>query len=152
MKDSNMSFEFEATSVPDKIKDQAVISNTRNYNSPHVDDDFMPLSVYCTDSVGEIVGGLTGKTYWNYLDIEYLWVHETHQNKDIATQVMALAEDEARKRGCSYAMLDTYEFQALDFYIKQGYECFGKLDDYCKKYERYYLKKTIAVQPIQEKA
>ena len=145
MKEKNMDFKFETTSNPDRIKDEAVILNTRKYNSSHVDDDFMPLSVYCTDSSGEIVGGLTGKTYWNYLDIEYLWVHENHRKKDIATKVMALAEEEARIRGCSHAMLDTYEFQALEFYIKQGYECFGKLDDYCKKYQRYYLKKTIAV-------
>ena len=145
MKEMNMDFKFETTSTPDRIKDEAVILNTRKYNSSHVDDDFMPLSVYCTDSVGEIVGGLTGKTYWNYLDIEYLWVHEHHRKKDIATKVMALAEEEARIRGCSYAMLDTYEFQALEFYIKQGYECFGKLDDYCEKYERYYLKKSLVV-------
>jgi len=115
-----MTLQFETTSVPDRIKDETVISNTRNYNSPHVDD------------------------------IEYLWVHEDHRNKDIATHVMALAEDEARKRGCSHAMLDTYEFQALDFYIKQGYECFGKLDGYCEKYERYYLKKAITASLDQE--
>ena len=72
MKEKNMDFKFETTSNPDRIKDEAVILNTRKYNSSHVDDDFMPLSVYCTDSSGEIVGGLTGKTYWNYLDIEYL--------------------------------------------------------------------------------
>ena len=28
-------------------------------------------------------------------------------------------------------MLDTYEFQALGFYLKQGYEIIGELDDYC---------------------
>ena len=140
----NSEIKFETTSHPDKTKDEIVISGTRKYNSRHVDNDFLPLSIYCSDSDGQIIGGLTGKTYWNYLDIEFLWVHEDYRGVDIATQVITMAEAEARKRGCSYAMLDTYEFQALDFYIKQGYECFGKLEGYCERYERYYLKKTIA--------
>ena len=40
-------------------------------------------------------------------------------------------------------MLDTFEFQALGFYQKQGYEIFGTLEGYCKKYERYYLRKKL---------
>lgn len=34
------------------------------------------LSVYCRDTSGEVVGGLTGQTYWNYLDIGFLFVEE----------------------------------------------------------------------------
>ncbi len=56
---------------------------------------------------------------------------------------MQLAETEAKRRGCIYSMLDTYEFQALGFYLKQGYTKFGQLEGYCEKYERYYLKKKL---------
>jgi len=146
MKDTNIKYEFETTSTPDRAKDEAIIYNTRKYNSPHVDNDFMPLSVYCTDSAGEILGGLTGKTYWNYLDIEFLWVYEDHRDKDIATKVIAMAEEEVVPMSCWIPMNS-----ALDFYIKQGYECFGKLDDYCKKYKRYYLKKVITIRNNREK-
>jgi hypothetical protein len=35
--------------------------------------------------------------------------------------MLLMAEAEARKRGCSHAMLYTYSFQAPDFYYKFGY-------------------------------
>lgn len=132
--------------IPTKLNPEAddkIISETRKFNSDFVPNDFAPLSVYCRDDRHEIVGGLTGKTYWNYLDIEFLWVSESVRGKGVASRVMRLAEVEAKRRGCIFSILDTYEFQALGFYLKQGYTKFGQLDRYCEKYERYYMKKKL---------
>ncbi|MFK7853029.1 MAG: GNAT family N-acetyltransferase [Granulosicoccus sp.] len=132
--------------IPTKLNidaNEKIISETRKFNSQFVANDFEPLSVYCRNERHEIIGGLTGKTYWNYLDIEFLWVDQSARGKGMATRIIELAEIEAKQRGCSFSMLDTYEFQALDFYLKQGYTKFGQLDRYCEKYERYYLKKKL---------
>ena len=134
---------FDIPSVPDQKADDFVISQTRKYNADFVPDEFEPLSVYCRNDDGVIVGGLTAKTYWNYLDISFLWVDEQHRGTGVASQIIKLAEDKARERGCSVSMLDTFEFQALGFYQKKGYEIFGTLEGYCKKYERYYLRKKL---------
>ena len=40
------------------------------------------------------------------------------------------AEQEARRRGCRYAQLTTYSFQARGFYEKLGYSVVGQMDDY----------------------
>lgn len=135
--------QFNIPSEPDKEADDKVISQTRLYNTAFVPSDFEPLSVHCRDDDNRVIGGLTGKTYWDYLDIEFLWVDEACRGNGVASKVMQLAEQRARERGCRCAMLDTYEFQALGFYLKQGYEVFGKLEGYCDKYERYYLRKTL---------
>jgi len=134
---------FDIPDEPDSNADEFVINQTRRYNSDYVPNDFEALSVHCRNDDGVIIGGLTGKTYWNYLDIEFLWVDEKHRNCGIAARLIKLAEDKARRRGCAYSMLDTYEFQALGFYLKQGYETFGTLEGYCNKYERYYLRKNL---------
>lgn len=134
---------FEVPDKPSIDANEKIISATRKYNARFVPDDFEPLSVYCRDDNHEIVGGLTGKTYWNYLDIEFLWVDESVRGNGLASKIINLAENEAKRRGCSFAMLDTYEFQALAFYLKQGYIKFGQLDGYCERYERYYLKKQL---------
>jgi len=134
---------FDIPAKPDQAADDFVISQTRQYNADFVPDDFEFLSVHCRGDDGVIIGGLTGKTYWNYLDIGFLWVDEQHRKHGIASRVIQLAEDEARARGCSYSMLDTYEFQALAFYQKQGYETFGTLEGYCDKYKRFYLTKKL---------
>lgn len=54
-----------------------------------------------------------------------------------------MAEDEARKRGAKHAYLDTFSFQALDFYRKYGYEIFGELQDFPVGHQRYYLVKQL---------
>ena len=135
--------DFKIPTEPDTTADEFVISQTRQYNADFVPNDFEPLSVHCRDDDNRIIGGLTGKTYWRYLDIEYLWVDKAHRGKGIASKIIQMAEQCARIRNCRCAMLDTYEFQALGFYLKQGYEMFGKLDGYCGQYERYYLRKML---------
>jgi len=134
---------FDIPTEPDQTTDDFVANQVRQYNSRFLQEDFEPLSVYCHKDEATIVGGLTGKTYWNYLDIGYLWVDENYRGGGIASQLILLAEDKARERGCSYSMLDTYQFQALGFYLKHGYETFGTLEGYGDKHERYYLRKTL---------
>ncbi len=134
---------FEIPTNIDLEADEKIINETRRYNAAFVPSDFAPLSVYCRGKQQDIIGGITAKTYWDYLDIQFLWVDESARGNGIATQLIELAETEAKRRGCKYSMLDTYEFQALGFYLKQGYTKFGQLEEYCGQYERYYLKKTL---------
>ena len=136
-----MKFELPKTSSEEI--DEFIATETRKHNSGFVPDDFEALSVYCRDKENNVIGGLTGKTYWNYLDIGFLWVHQEQRESGIASDLLRLAEVEAKRRGCKFSMLDTYEFQALGFYKKQGYVEFGRLEGYCDKYDRYYLKKAL---------
>lgn len=92
-----------------------------------------------------LVGGITGRmVLGNCLSIEILWVEPEHRNKNYATQLLAAIEDAARKLGSKLSIVDTFEFQALDFYKKQGYEVFGELKD-CptEGHTRYYLNKKL---------
>jgi len=54
-----------------------------------------------------------------------------------------MAEVEARKRGARYAYLDTFDFQAPEFYKKYGYEVFGVLEDFPSGHTRYFMKKQL---------
>jgi hypothetical protein len=57
--------------------------------------------------------------------------------------LMLTAEEEAITRGCSGSTLDTFSFQALDFYNKLGYRTFGTLSGYNGKHQRHYLQKSL---------
>lgn len=134
---------FEITSNPNQEDDHFIISKTREYNSAFAPTEFKLLSVYCRNDNGEVVGGLTGKSFWNWLHIEYLWVNESERGKNIGSEIMSAAEGEAIKRGCIGSTLDTFSFQALGFYEKLGYSVVGKLSGYLGKYERFYLQKSL---------
>ena len=45
--------------------------------------------------------------------------------------------------GAALAHLDTFDFQARDFYLKNGYDVFGLLDDCPEGHTRYYLSKHL---------
>ena len=50
---------------------------------------------------------------------------------------------EAVRRGCIGAHLDTYDYQAPDFYRKLGYEVFGSIDDHPPGHTRFWMRKRF---------
>ena len=109
--------------------------------------DVRSLCVFARDDAAAIIGGLTGRTYWRYLDIAFLWVDEKCRGRGLATQLMCAAESEARNRGCQHVFLDTLSFQALAFYQKLGYTEFGRLSGFSGKHDRYCLASRLASIP-----
>jgi len=134
---------IEITDAPCKDDEAFVIAQTRKYNSAFTENDHKSLCVFARDEVGNIIGGLTGRTYWQYLDIAFLWVDEKYRGEGHATKLMKAAEAEARERGCERVILDTLSFQALGFYLKLGYAEFGRIPGFSGKYDRHYLHKRL---------
>lgn len=70
-------------------------------------------------------------------------VAEEARGRGIGTQLLTTGEDHAKARGCRHAWLDTFSFQAPDFYAKRGYIVFGELEDYPPGHRRFFLRKAI---------
>jgi ribosomal protein S18 acetylase RimI-like enzyme len=134
---------IEVTDAPRKEDEAFVIAQTRKYNRAFADNDHKSLCVFARDERGNIIGGLTGRTYWQYLEISFLWVDEKYRAEGYATKLMNAAEAEARARGCERVFLDTLSFQALGFYLKLGYAEFGRLPEFSGKYDRHFLHKQL---------
>jgi GNAT superfamily N-acetyltransferase len=101
------------------------------------------FNVVVRDADGTIVGGCVCETRWHWLYVDILWVHESLRGQDLGTQLLADAESEARRRGCTKAHLDTISFQARPFYEKLGWRLFGTLDDSPPGHTRYFLQKDL---------
>ena len=76
------------------------------------------------------------------LFIKWLWIDEAYRRNGNGRKLMAAAEEEGRRRGCTAVWLDTFEFQARPFYEKLGYSSFGTLD-YPAGFKRFFLQKTL---------
>ena len=115
------------------------------YNDSQVGPSgFQPLAILVNDPVtGEPAGGLWGKTAYNWCFVELFVIPKQCRGQDLGSKVLAQAETIARERGCTGLWLDTYWFQAREFYEKQGYEVFGTLPDYPHGGPRYFLKKNL---------
>lgn len=91
----------------------------------------------------EVVGGVIGETHWDWLYVNLMWIREDLRGKGYGHRLLTMAEGEARKRGARNAYLDTFSFQAPDFYKKHGYQVFGELKDFPAGHQRYYLTKEL---------
>ena len=104
--------------------------------------DHQPLTVTLNHK-GRIVGGVIGETFIGWLFVKLLWVAETYRGQGWGKSLMEAAEREARKRGVRNAYVDTFSFQAPDFYRKLGYCEFGRLDDFPVGNFRIWLTKAL---------
>ncbi len=115
-----------------------------NFNRNRVGEgNYKHLAIFLRDSDEHVVGGLIGETYLQWLYVDVLWVHESFRGEGYGDTLLATAEREAVKRGCRYAYLDTFSFQAPEFYQKHGYVIFGELSDFPHGYSRFFLKKAL---------
>ena len=125
--------------------DVAVLSQGLTTHAlPHTQrPGFQPLGVFMRDEHGTLVGGVWGHVNWNWLSVRLVWVSAALRGSGYGRQLLAALEHAARERGCQYAHLDTFSFQARPFYEGLGYEVFGTLDDYPPGYQRFFLKKAL---------
>jgi len=100
-----------------------------------------PLVLLLRDAAGEVVGGLRAATVWGWLEIKWLWIPEPLRGHGHGRRLVAAAEREAVSRGCRHAWLDTFDFQAPQFYARLGYDVFAALDDFPRGHTRYFLRK-----------
>jgi len=100
-----------------------------------------PLAILLRDDAAQVVGGLRGATVWGWLEIKWLWVAEQHRGTGWGKRLMAAAEREGINRGCRHVWLDTFDFQAPQFYAKLGYEVFATLEDFPRGHTRYFMRK-----------
>ncbi len=116
----------------------------RDYNTQQAGDDRGQNLCFVLQSPGgEIVGGVIGATYWDWLYINLMWVREDLRGRGHGQRLLKRAEDEARQRGARHAYLDTFSFQAPGFYQKYGYQVFGELPNFPTGHQRYFLKKKL---------
>ena len=80
---------------------------------------------------------------WNVMYIDVLWIDEAHRKQGLGTKLLQEIERIAIEKNCTLIHLDTFDFQAKDFYVKQGYEIFGILEECPENHCRYYLKKKL---------
>ena len=133
--------------ITDCIKEQdreIIFQGLLEYNLARIEDkNPKDLGVYYQDDAGKTIAGLIGNTHGNWLFVKYFWVAKELRGQNIGSQILKQAEQTARERGCKYAFLDTFSFQAPLFYEKHGYKEVFVLENYPVTGKRYYYTKAL---------
>lgn len=117
---------YNASCLPDEIK------------SPL--DQF---SLLIRDKEGNTFGGVTGTIFWQHLHIDFLWVDIEHRGRGYGSQLLKKAERVAKDKLCRIILLDTFSFQAPDFYKKHGYVEYGIIQDHPKGFSQHFFQKRL---------
>ena len=90
-----------------------------------------------------IEGGVIGWSWYGWMHIAFVYLPENLRGAGLGRQLLQRAEAIARERGCRGLWLDTFSFQAPDFYRKLGYHEFGRLDGWPLGHSRYWMTKAL---------
>lgn len=127
---------------------ELIVEKIVEYNLSKVpiiqESSFIWINRVIVDTYGDIIAGINSKMYcWNCLYIDVLWVKEEYRKEGLGSKILNEIEKVAKDKGCYLIHLDTFDFQAKDFYIKHGYDIFGILDECPQRHKRYFMKKFI---------
>jgi GNAT superfamily N-acetyltransferase len=137
-------FQLKVTADADPAAREVIASGLRGYNEAIGGPlGLRPLNVLLHKARDEIVGGLWGETYWQWLSVELLYVPLRFRGHGFGARLLQAAEEEASRRGCLGAFLDTFAFQAPGFYERFGYQRFGELPGLPPGYCRIFFSKRL---------
>lgn len=93
---------------------------------------------------GDIVGGITGSINWYCLHIDFLWLDESLRGKGHGKELINNIEEIAIENNCRVIQLDTFSFQAPEFYQACGYQIVGVVENHPTNWmSQYYLEKKL---------
>ena len=138
-------FAIVLTDAPDPGDTAVVQEGLRAYNTSQAGyDDSRPLAVFVTDPVsGKVLGGLYSGSYLGQLRVDRFFLPGHLRRDRLGSRLLAMAEEEGRRRGCTRVALNTMEIQAPGFYLKQGYELAARLDCDPPGVNRYLMTKRL---------
>ena len=134
------------TDAPEDGERTVVMDGLRTYNEERAGvSDARQLAILARDpDTGEVVGGLLGRSYLGLLTVERFFLPENLRRGGLGGRILAMAEEEGRRRGCTRAVLSTLHFQAPGFYLKQGWEVAARIECEPPGHTRFYMTKNLA--------
>lgn len=141
-----MDAEFQVVYIekPEEAAWEIIGRGLDNYNQQKAGDmHFERLCFAVSSPDGTIVGGVLGEKFWDWLHIDLMWIKEEYRGRGYGRQLLSAIEDEAKKRGVRNIFLDTFSFQAPEFYEQHGYRVFGELSEFPSGFNRFFFTKEL---------
>jgi GNAT superfamily N-acetyltransferase len=135
---------YESTTEEREFLDNKLVEFNRKKVPFLQSEDWIVLSYVVKDETGQVMAGINSMLYcWNILYVDILYVEDAHRGKGYGKLLLNRAEIEARQLGGYMSHLDTFDWQAKEFYEHLGYEVFGILENCPRGHNRYYMKKVF---------
>jgi GNAT superfamily N-acetyltransferase len=134
------------TEAPEADESVVITDGLRAYNEVQAGGwDGRPLAIFARHpETRKVVGGLLGRTSLGLLTVERFFLPQELRRGRLGSRILAMAEAEGRRRGCTRAVLSTIHFQAPGFYLKQGWEVAARIECEPPGHTRFYMTKKLS--------
>lgn len=133
---------IELTDLPSQEARDVILAGLIDFNRSLLGDpQGRPLALLLYGADGAVVGGMWARTGFRWLSVELLFVPEPLRGRGLGRGLLERAEQEAERRGCIGAWLETLSPQARALYQRCGYAVFGEIADYPPGNVRTFLSK-----------
>jgi GNAT superfamily N-acetyltransferase len=134
----------ESTIQERELLDSKLVDFNRENVPFQQSEDWIDLSYVLKDNTGQVIAGINATLYcWNVMYVDILYVDYSHRGKGYGKLLLDQAEDKAKSLGGYMSHLDTFDWQAKEFYEHLGYVVFGILENCPLGHNRYYMKKEF---------
>lgn len=120
---------------------ETVHSMIRQHNAKFM-TEFRDYS-YHIEEEGELVAGIVAEAVFDTVEVEFLCVKENCRGKGYGRALLQYVEQRAENDGRKRILLNTYSFQAPEFYRSLGYEELLCVDPCFKDCKQYYFCKEL---------
>jgi len=101
------------------------------------------FAFFIRDENNKIQGGCNCAMLYGCLYIDSLWLTESLRHQKWGTQLMSSAEKYGKEQGCTFACVNTMDWEALDFYKKLNYKIEFERHGFEKNSVFYFLRKEL---------
>ena len=126
--------------VSDQIRSKLIAHNVSVSDIRHEER----IVLTATDNDANLIGGVSSTLWGGCLEIKYIWVSEERRGSGLGSKLLNRLESVVKAKGCRRIILDTYSFQAPEFYIKQGYKEYQTIEGYSDgTVAKHFFKKDL---------
>ena len=135
---------LELTDAPDAASMATITKGLGDFNTAVTGiNDRRPLAVIVKDEAGKTLGGVLGRTSLGLMFLDTFYLPKSARGAGLGSKVLAMAEEEGRRRGYKSAVLYTISFQAPEFYKRHGWQVFGQIPCDPPGTSRIFLTKAL---------
>lgn len=123
-------------------RDNEIIhENLRAYNAKYL-RDFRDYSFHIRED-GRIIAGAVAESALDAVEVEFLFVDSAWRGKGLGEALLRHIEAAAARDGMRRILLNTYSFQAPEFYRRMGYRELFVLDPCFEGIRQHFFAKDL---------
>ncbi|MGX5629401.1 GNAT family N-acetyltransferase [Bacillus thuringiensis] len=130
-----------------RIEGEYIKNKVIQYNMSILTDEVKQpmeeVSLVVKNEEGKIFGGVPGTMYFYHLHIDFLWGDKSVRHDGYGSQLLHKIEEIAKEKECRLILLDSFSFQAPEFYKKHGYREYGVVEDHPKGHSQHFFEKRL---------